>query len=86
MANEPAASCRDVSVLLDDYLDGDLPFATKARVEAHWAGCVRCLTYFAGYRETVLLVRAALSARDGGETRMPEALVRAVVADGEASA
>lgn len=84
MANEPSTSCRDVTALLDDYLDGALPFAAKTRVEAHWAGCVRCLTYFAGYRATVRLLRAVLPRADG-ETRMPEALVRMIVAGEEAS-
>lgn len=39
---EPSLSCRRAEVLLDAYLDGDLPARRKAPLEAHLATCFTC--------------------------------------------
>jgi len=78
----PALACRDVIGALGDHVDGTLGFAMQADVEAHVAGCRRCLAYLAGYRATVRLVRAlGRACRECGGT-LPEHLVRSLLADG----
>ena len=39
--------CFDVLAQLSDYVDGELPAADKAKIEAHLAGCDAC-TKFGG--------------------------------------
>ena len=48
--------------LLMDYLEGELPAETRAVLDAHVAGCPRCVAFIASYRETPRIMREATAA------------------------
>lgn len=48
-------TCREVVELVTAYLEGDLPPAEAARVEAHVADCDGCETVVAEMRDTIRL-------------------------------
>lgn len=48
-----ALVCRDAVALMAAYLDGVLPAADRARLEAHLAGCPHCTEYLAQLRATI---------------------------------
>lgn len=51
-----------VEVLMD-YLEDALPADVRAELEAHLAGCPRCVAFLASYRDTPgILRRATLAA------------------------
>lgn len=84
MTTELAPSCRAVIAELADYLDGELPFAARATLEAHFVSCYRCVTYLAGYRETVRLLRRSAALRDGVGPALPDELVAMMLAPSRA--
>ncbi len=45
--------------LLMDYLEGVLSADVHAAIEAHAAGCPRCVAFIASYRETPRIMREA---------------------------
>ena len=45
--------------LLMDYLEGALPADVRSAVDAHVAGCPRCVAFIASYRETPRILREA---------------------------
>lgn len=45
--------------LLMDYLEGVLPADQRSTVDAHVAGCPRCVAFIASYRDTPRLLREA---------------------------
>jgi anti-sigma factor RsiW len=45
--------CRQAVALVGDYLDGALPAADAARLEAHLAECPHCSEYLAQLRVTI---------------------------------
>ena len=45
--------------LLMDYLEDALPGDVRADLDAHVAGCPRCLAFLASYRETPAILRRA---------------------------
>lgn len=49
----PRLACREVVELLSDYLEGALPAAERARVEAHLETCPECVAYLAQLRTTI---------------------------------
>jgi anti-sigma factor RsiW len=51
-------TCTDISPLLDDYVDGDLPPDAVARVTSHLAGCARCRAEMAGIQALLADARA----------------------------
>jgi anti-sigma factor RsiW len=51
--------CASGAELLMDYLEGALPDTLRARIEAHVAGCPRCVAFVASYRETPRILRDA---------------------------
>lgn len=42
-----------------DYMEGVLPPEVNAVLEAHVAGCERCVAFIASYRETPRILREA---------------------------
>jgi anti-sigma factor RsiW len=64
--------CRDGVEMLPDYLEGTLPPADRAAIEAHVSGCPRCVAFVESYRQTPRILRAATVAA------MPEDLKRSL--------
>ncbi len=54
--------------LLMEYLEGALAPDVRAAIEAHVAGCPRCVAFIASYRETPRILRDATS---DGDARRP---------------
>lgn len=50
-------TCRDMSELVTDHLEHDLPVKERFRVLLHLALCPACRRYFAQMRATVRLLR-----------------------------
>jgi anti-sigma factor RsiW len=48
--------------LLMDYLEDVLPADVRAALDAHVAGCPRCVAFIAAYRETPRILREATAA------------------------
>jgi anti-sigma factor RsiW len=51
--------CASGVELLMEYLEGQLPPDLNADLEAHVAGCPRCVAFIASYRETPRILREA---------------------------
>lgn len=49
--------CRQVVVLLTDYLEDALPARERARLEAHLAACPHCSELLAQLRDTIAAAR-----------------------------
>jgi anti-sigma factor RsiW len=49
--------CTDLTPLLSDLLDGDLPADARAAAEAHLAACAGCRGEYRALRRTVRFVR-----------------------------
>src|SRR5205823_5952609 len=73
-------TCQEAFDLLMDYLDGGLEPARRQAFEAHLQRCPECVTYLESYRLAVRLSRVACETREGPCERVPEGLVRAVLA------
>lgn len=52
-------ACASGVDLLMDYLEGVLPADLRSAVDAHVAGCPRCVAFIASYRETPRILREA---------------------------
>jgi anti-sigma factor RsiW len=52
-------ACASGVELLMEYLEGTLTPDVRAAVDAHVAGCPRCIAFIASYQETPRLVRDA---------------------------
>lgn len=65
-------TCSEVMQALSDVVDGDVPAALGARIEAHVAGCRQCEQFGAGFLALLAGMRRQLAA--------PEALDDDVVA------
>jgi anti-sigma factor RsiW len=50
-------TCRDGAALLMDYLEGVLPAGTRRELDAHLAGCRKCVEFVRAYRETPRILR-----------------------------
>lgn len=55
-------ACASGVELLMDYLEGVLPLDQRAALDAHVAGCPRCVAFLSSYRETPRLLREATAA------------------------
>lgn len=55
-------TCASGVDLLMDYLEGVLSAELRAAIEAHVAGCPRCVAFIASYRETPRILREATAA------------------------
>ena len=54
-------SCKDISELSDEYLDGELPFKRKLSVKLHLAICKNCRRYLNYLQLTVDVVKQSQS-------------------------
>ena len=45
--------------LLTEYLEDALPADVRAAIEAHVAGCQRCVAFMASYQDSLRIMRAA---------------------------
>lgn len=70
-------TCHDVHAFLSDWLTGDLPRATREVFARHLGGCASCRAYVDSYERTRDLAKLAEREAEG---RVPEALVRAILA------
>jgi anti-sigma factor RsiW len=74
--NQPdPLACREFTELVGDYLDGRLPAAERARMDAHIAGCDGCAGYLEGMRATIASLHALPPVAPDPHTR--ETLLRA---------
>ena len=55
-------ACASGVDLLMEYLEGVLPAAVSAALEAHVAGCPRCSAFVESYRATPGILREAVAA------------------------
>ena len=58
----PGLTCRDGVERLMDYLEGALGSPERAAIDAHVAGCPRCVAFVKSYVETPRIVRTATAA------------------------
>jgi anti-sigma factor RsiW len=58
----PGFTCRDGVEKLMDYLEGVLGVPERAAIDAHVAGCPRCVAFLESYVETPRIVRTATAA------------------------
>jgi anti-sigma factor RsiW len=76
---EPEATCpmtcREITEILDRYLEGELPAEARGRFEAHLAICPDCRRYLDSYRASSAVARAAMAQADD----IPEGLVQAIL-------
>jgi hypothetical protein len=58
----PDFTCRDGVEKLMDYFEGALGLPEREAIDAHVAGCVRCVAFVESYLRTPDIVRAATAA------------------------
>lgn len=74
-------TCREVIEFLDDFVSRRLPADQMAEFEAHLGICPACRDFLKTYSDTIALSRGAMKEAAGqGAARMPEDLVKAVLA------
>lgn len=56
MSPERALTCRQLVMLISDYLESALPDADRTRFDAHIAGCAACAAYLQQLRLTIRTV------------------------------
>lgn len=74
-------TCAEADAFFSDYVDGRLPAAQRRKFERHLRLCRPCRAYLKVYRRTVTLARLSAAEQQApAATRMPEELVRAILA------
>jgi len=74
-------TCRQLTDVLDRYLDGGLPAAQRLCLNLHLMVCRNCRNYLRTYRLTVRAAKATRLDPDGPPPAgMPEELVKAILA------
>lgn len=51
-------TCRKVTEILIDYVDGTLPVEERTILERHLCGCVPCAIYMHTYHETIRITHS----------------------------
>ena len=64
----PIPTCRDMSELVTDYLDGALPLRARLEARMHLFLCTACQQYFDQIRQTVRLLGDASRAAPAADT------------------
>ena len=75
-------TCREIYEFLDDYLDAELPAATRSDFASHLTRCESCRRYLATYVKTKEIAIAAERAFEKDSplgAAPPEELVQAVL-------
>jgi anti-sigma factor RsiW len=72
-------TCQEFVDVLPAYRERELSAGERTGAEEHLAGCEQCATYARGYDRTIELAKAA-SAGPSREEKLPEALVRKILA------
>ena len=57
MTSARTLTCRELTEVLTDYLEGAMALEDRARFEAHLALCEGCVTYVNHMRQTIATVR-----------------------------
>jgi anti-sigma factor RsiW len=75
---ETDVTCRGFARFLSEYVDDELPSATRRQFESHLAGCPDCVAYLRQHRDAIRLIATA----GAGElsATMPPDLVHAILA------
>jgi anti-sigma factor RsiW len=76
---EKLMTCQEFVDLLPAYEDRELSAGDRIAADEHLAGCDQCANYARGYDQTIELVKA-VSAGSLREKKLPEALVRNILA------
>ena len=71
-------NCRELTDFLSDYVAGDLPTEVSTEFEGHLHACPECHLFLEQYKTTIHLSVAAY--RDAAPAKLPEDLVRAILA------
>jgi anti-sigma factor RsiW len=56
VSSRRAITCKELTEVLTDYLEGVMPLADRARFEAHLAICDGCATYVDQMRQVIATV------------------------------
>lgn len=51
-------TCRKVTEILVDYVDGSLPETDRDTLQRHLCGCVPCAIYLRTYHDTIILTKS----------------------------
>lgn len=51
-------TCRKVTEILVDYVDGSLPEHDRDTLQRHLCGCVPCAIYLRTYHDTIILTKS----------------------------
>lgn len=73
-------SCRELVEFLMDYCDGQLPPEQRASFEKHLSHCPPCLAYLKTYQQAICLGKQACAEEIEKSPKMPEELVKAILA------
>ena len=74
-------TCRELTDILDRYIDGDLPRGQQLALKVHLLGCRDCRNYLRTYRQTIRASQALAKTPDAPPPPdMPEELVKAILA------
>ncbi len=72
-------TCREVTDILDRYIEGDLPTRQHLFLKLHLSLCRNCRNYLRTYRQTIRAAKSLVST-PGDPPPMPEELVQAILA------
>ena len=73
-------TCREFTAFIADFLDGELPAATRDEFEQHLRACANCLRYLQSYRTATALGRRAFDDEDAAvPADVPESLIDAIL-------
>lgn len=73
-------SCKEFVEFLNDYIDGELEAQRRAVFDRHLGICPDCTAYLDSYRKTMSLSVAALRESGPVPGKIPEGLLRAILA------
>ena len=73
-------TCRQVTEILDRYLDGELPTSAQLMLKLHFLLCRDCRNYLRSYERTIRVAKACLDLDGAPPAEMPEELVKAILA------